>query len=430
MDATAFVDTNTLLHYQPVDQIDWCGLLSADRVVIVIAQVILRQLNRIKDAPGASRRKRDRAARVLHQFDEFIETRPDACLRPGVCLLLDDRDPSIDFGEYSLNRELDDDWLLASIIDYRLRVPQCAPGLVTSDIGLKLKARRLDITLHRLPDDLRLPEQPDPEEVRRQELERENRLLKQRLPQLELRFVNGSKHGSFAFSRPAKILREPVLTDIRARYPKMSVPPPRNLIPVAIPGTISQSEIIKYNDELDRFYSAWEDHLDALDTHRESILLEFALQVSNQGTAPAETTRISLDFPQGTQAYNSETVPKPPAEPEPPVRPLSCEQALFSGAGARYRNSLAVNSGLLDALARLSPAPNISSPQVADPAGRTVRFDIQSLLHGVTEKLPAIYVAIGSFDEARSFHVKYQIIAANLPQPREENLHVQIVKET
>jgi len=433
MDATAFVDTNTLPHYQPVDQIDWCGLLGADRVVVVVAQVIFRELNWVKDAPGVPRRKQNRAARVLRQLDEFTETQPDAVLRPGVLLSTDDRDPSIDFGQYLLNKDLGDDWLLASIIDYRLRAPQSDPRLVTCDTGLKLKARRLKIKVHPLPDDLRLPQEPDPEEARIRELEKENRELRDRLPRLKLCFSNGSNHGAWEIPEPVAESPAPVLNDLRSKYPKLhaqSVSAHPLAHPIDWTGLtrIPDAEITRCNEDLDRFYEAYEAHVAELNKYKSHIRLELLLRISNDGTCPAENVRIALHFPEGFELYDGESVPKPPAPPEPPVKPLTLGDRIARPLLPLPRHLLQPTVDLTSLIGHTSR--NVSRPKIARSDSYTVRFDVKSLQHDDTEELDPLCAVFDTFEDARSFHIEYSLIAANLPRKQEGELHVEIRKVT
>jgi|GEM_PF-6176365 len=58
----AFIDTNTFLHYQRFDHIEWAGPLGADRVVLVLAPVVsansMRKKTRIECTSFGSEGKR------------------------------------------------------------------------------------------------------------------------------------------------------------------------------------------------------------------------------------------------------------------------------------------------------------------------------------------------------------------------------------
>lgn len=62
-----FPDTNTFLHYQNIDQIDWPDVLGCDEVTIVITRIVIRELNRHKDGPTSPKiRERSAAALCSH----------------------------------------------------------------------------------------------------------------------------------------------------------------------------------------------------------------------------------------------------------------------------------------------------------------------------------------------------------------------------
>lgn len=46
-DVILFIDTNVLLHYQRLEQIDWPALTQAQSVLIVLPPVVFRELNTI-----------------------------------------------------------------------------------------------------------------------------------------------------------------------------------------------------------------------------------------------------------------------------------------------------------------------------------------------------------------------------------------------
>ena len=45
----AFVDTMTFLHFRPLNEIDWTARLESDEVELLLAPVVLRELNCHKD---------------------------------------------------------------------------------------------------------------------------------------------------------------------------------------------------------------------------------------------------------------------------------------------------------------------------------------------------------------------------------------------
>ena len=203
MSKIAFLDANVYLHYQPFDQVDWLGLLKADSVVIVVPPMTIRELNRRKDLPSRPR-VRKRAGQVLRTLFALIESGPEPQLREGVSLRFEAREPSIDFAAHQLVTDVQDDVLIASIIMCRDENPDAEIVLVTGDLGLTLlvKAGRQGIEIAKLPESLKLPEEPDPLEEQNRALKQDLRALKLKTPQLSLTFHDGSQRAVFVLPPP------------------------------------------------------------------------------------------------------------------------------------------------------------------------------------------------------------------------------------
>lgn len=59
-DAHVFIDTNIIMHFKPLHEIKWHEILAADcnhapnRVFLIITQVLLNELNYLKDKKSTS----------------------------------------------------------------------------------------------------------------------------------------------------------------------------------------------------------------------------------------------------------------------------------------------------------------------------------------------------------------------------------------
>ncbi len=122
----AFVDTNTFLHYRSLEEIDWRGILNCKEVTLMVSQVVIRDLNLQKDG-GGKKRIRERAASALKRLGAIVRQAQHASIRDGVELRFRSNDPLIDFSIHKLNRDLSDDWLVATMLEY----PQRVAGLST-----------------------------------------------------------------------------------------------------------------------------------------------------------------------------------------------------------------------------------------------------------------------------------------------------------
>jgi rRNA-processing protein FCF1 len=302
-----FIDTYLFLHFKPIEQIDWLKHLKANKVVIVVTPVIVRELNKHKDT-HPFKRIRQRAASALKKLDTLLEASTNSCanLRSGVEIRFEAMEPLIDFARYHLSRDCQDDHLIASIIEFRNEHSGVEVVLLANDIGIKLKARHQAIETFRLADELKLPEEPDPNEKRIKELEQENRQLKSRIPELNLSFKSGSKHTEFSLAKPIADSSvdeiEYRLEQLKHKYPKKSFGGSgvvRELgLQILRPPELSFSpdDISRYNAKLEEFYQDYEHYLTRLSFYqnRKRRTIELLIKLVNDGNCPAEDVSIFL----------------------------------------------------------------------------------------------------------------------------------------
>jgi predicted nucleic acid-binding protein len=444
MSKLIFLDSNVFLHYQDFDQINWLEIAQADDITIVIPPVSIRELNKVKEThPRARLRKR--AGNILKKLSGLFASGPQSQLRDGVIVQFEDCDPLVDFASYNLNREVQDDHLIASIIMYRDERPSSEIALFTSDVGLTMmaKARRHRITAISLPDNLKLAEELDLEQERIKELEREIQQLKLKTPQVSLAFEDSGQHATFVLPQPIELSNEEAenrLNEVKSRYPKRGqASNPSYKLPEAYTSlaetlanlsksslfTATPEDIDNYNSELDEFYLKHATHLQNEvrfeNLKRRTIKLDIWL--ANDGTAPAEDIDIFLHFPDGISVVNEDDFPEPPDTPEPPSRP---ESAMYRLLDLNRSISLPYLGHIAPTPVR--PPPNVSSPRIRRTNSYYVEIHVQRIKHKLREPFDALYVIFESYETAASFHIDYEILAANLPQESSGRLHIIIQK--
>jgi len=447
MPKTLFLDTNIYLHYQDIEQIDWLRVVKAEAVVIVVPPITVQELNKHKYAHPRTR-VRERAATIVKKLSALFESSLLAQLNSGVAIRLEDRDPLIDFQAYHLSRESQDDNLIASIIMERDEVPGTEVILATSDAGLTLmaKARRHGITPVRLPDTLKLPDEPDPEQKRMRELERQLAELRASAPQLSLTFRDGSDHATFVLPRPIELTPievEQRVTELRRRYPKRSEQlkgasesrrTDRTLeellaaVDTSPLNVVSPADIAEYNAELDKFYQVYADEYLQREVSYKNLeyrTVRLDIGLSNDGNAPAEDVDVFMHFPDALRLRGEDDFPEPPAPPEPPPGPKSILDKLagsLAGLGSAHFWPSVTSAPVL-------PPPNVSRPNIRHTSSYDVDVQVQRLKHGLREPFDVFFVTFESFDAAFSFHIDYEILAGNLPNKVSGQLHVIIQKE-
>jgi hypothetical protein len=332
-----FPDTNTFLHYRALDQVDWLSILGADAAVIVIAPVVIRELNRTKDFP-TSTKSRERARTSLRSLSTWSEQPSPIFIRPSVELKLLANEPLIDFRANNLSRDVSDDHLIASILEYKLLAADQICHLITADLGLKLKAKTRGFSVLQLSDELKLPDESLESEKRIKDLESQIRKLQNRIPLLKLLFEDGQSHVSFELKTPEELNPQSLtrsMNDIRSKYSKMERRP-KNTTPdlgiaaftaalATISPDIPMKEMDEYNQRLDNYFDEYEAYIPKLIDFNNLKLRTFELNVIivNEGTCPAEDIEMLLHFPDGFSLFNKGELPDRPKPPGAPQRPVS-----------------------------------------------------------------------------------------------------------
>lgn len=431
-----FLDTNVYLHYQLFDQIKWPEIIGAEKITIVVPPVVIRELNKHKDLNSRPRIKK-RAGKVLRKLFELFDSDPKTSLDDNIEIWLEDREPLINFAAHQLNPDIQDDILIGNIIMYQNEMPDAEIVLVTSDMGLTLvaKARRQELDIIRLPDSLKIPEEPDPSQQRIKQLEEELRKMKLRLPQLLLTFNDGSNRAKFAISPPARPTSDELkkeLEKIRNRYPKMEAQPnpPRNkddygttmadiAAAIAIQGMNSPSseDITKYNEKLDKFYEAYAKYLENSKWYNEfrQRTIKMTFWLVNNGTAPAEDIDVFMHFPDGFRLFDEENFPNSPIPPKAPSKPKSRLDAFGSIRSSLIAPSYIPSLTSHDIGGLALPPPNMSSLNIRRTNSYEVSFDVQRLKHNMQEQADTLYVVFDSFEDAKNFKIDYEILCADVP---------------
>lgn len=324
-----FVDTNQVLHFVSLEQIDWCALTGCTHCTLVIAPILLRELERKKIfSPSAALKAR--AARSIDFLVAKMQHPDPILLRSNVTLAFAEREPTIDFTANGLSREVDDDHYIASALE-RHATSGVRTLIASADGGMALKVRSRPIEILRLPETLRLPDEVDAQQKELREAKREIALLKSRVPKLRLEFPDGSAHRQVRNARSID-LGVPTLAEIRAAHPVLPVLG-ESLRPVAeglssiqsfrdIMGSPSAERIKRYNTALEEYYRRYKRYLSDLaawtETFRLTCRIDLVLQ--NRGSATATNVDVTLRFPATVSIIGLHERDKDPEPPEAPTK--------------------------------------------------------------------------------------------------------------
>ncbi|WP_422358270.1 hypothetical protein [Qipengyuania flava] len=328
------IDTNIALHFPRIDQLDWPDLAGCRTCTILIAPILLRELEQ-KKIFGATTAIKERAGRTIDYLVERMAEADPIHVRPNVTLVFLEHEPGIDFEANLLVREMNDDQYIASAIEHAAKVGSDT-RIASNDGGMALKLRSRPISVLRLPDELRLPLERDPRDKELRETKAQLLQLQTQRPKLVTTFAGGSRKREI---RNAKALptRIPTTDEIKVKHAPLPLPPHKqkdrdsrfsgNLVAFGgLRGTFGESSALpveRYNEELTQFYAKYSDYASRmarwLEYFRLSATIE--LELHNSGSATATDVDVTLRFPEGISLCRPRDFPDEPKEPVPPQRP-------------------------------------------------------------------------------------------------------------
>lgn len=409
------IDTNLLLHFKRPNELDWTSV--GDDVVLVVLPVVLRELEKIKVSSPVPR-LRERAAKVVTWLGSLIDTGVEVPLRRGLQLRFHFVEPALDFTAHSLSREVQDDHLIAGLIELSQGTNERAT-LVTADIGLKLKAKQRGFTVVTRADGDRLAEEPDVRERELAELRSENQRLKARLPLLAVRAADGNARIQLA--RPQAPPQRQSLETIMRSYPELSAPSngEGGLGSIAqLLANPSERARAEYNYALQTYYREYRDFLAAYTAWASGALCraQLPLVLQNNGTAPASDIDVILTFPEDVVAMRLDDVPTPPKPPVPPERP---EPGAFASLTQIPRFPLMPATETFHARAAGKPLDwNLKATQ------NVAHFKLNKLKHGFSYKIERLVLQFPDIEAMRSITVNVEASAAEGLSPLTSQLHV------
>ena len=188
-------------------------------VELIYAPIIHRQLNRHKDNP-TDQRQRKKASNAIRRLEEWLERDPAEELRTGVSLTERNLDPTIDFASLHLSQAVEDDWLIATAIEFKRELPEGNTDqvvVVTGDRGLVGKTRhQREITGFRVPARLRLPEEEDQADKVIREQRQRIQALEHAIPKLRLGFAERNEYATIILQPPVELSRESFQAELAA----------------------------------------------------------------------------------------------------------------------------------------------------------------------------------------------------------------------
>lgn len=411
------------MHFQDFRQIDWNGELKGEKCTIIVAPIVLDELDEKKI--GTSRTG-NRARQALNNIENLIDK---AVLNENVGFeVLLEKPLQKVYDENELNFKEQDHRLIASIIDFKLKRQISNVMLCTHDIGPRLRAMKYGITSLKLSDKYLLPDQESEIEKKIRKLEQENIRLKNKIPKVALAFNNSQEFVKIKIEnlelRDYENFKNQILEEIRQKFPYLEqVDPYKNpLAGLTMTMAPDSNQINSYNKKLDSYFKEYEEAIMQIYERekRKKLTFEIKLLVTNSGTSPAEDVDIHLHFPDGFKLFESDELNDEIELPEPPYKP-------------KNRFDFGVHSTLSSSI--ISPKLNLGTnldfnrPNIKKTNSYNVDFNRKQLKHGYTENLESLSIVYENYKDIKNFNLDYIISAGNMPEKIEGKLNVIFVKE-
>ncbi len=425
------VDTNVLLHYRPIDQIDWSSISGCKNPIVYVPLVVIEELDKHKDQHRLAK-MRERARKTLALIDKVIGDEFSGDLRNDVQLIVESETPKVDWDVLNLEENKPDHRVIASAFSKNSDSNQVA--VVHRDYTIKLTLRRLKLQSLELPEELLLEDAVDELDREIKALRLENERLKSRLPKLCLESGEKSNRGLIMVGpkllpySPPKL--EDILQRLREKYPLMEMVMENtqsehlsrpgvvfSLVNTTNKPMITNKQRKHYNDELCAFYEEYRNWLvKARDIEiRRSLFRPLNLWVFNSGSYPAQDVDVEVRFPNSVRVSLGENTLAPPSEPKPPKRPKPKDILdAYSPPDFRTNSSLFYPQSLPDLIPRTNSQPKTSIYE--DEGCTCVAMHWDNLKHGYRYPIsPIPHVQFESYESIRGFQLEYWISAANLP---------------
>jgi len=429
-----FLDTNTFLHFQVFDKVDWPKVLETQQVYLMLTTTVMEELDHHKDDPKNPGRQK-RAREILSKLDDILPTDTAGMLvpvgqSPNVKLqeLLDE--PDVDWKAFGLSSQKGDHCLLASILDFRNAHPGATICLVTRDFPLRRKALQLKIPVMNPEGKIDPLADFSTEAVERRRLERELQELKNRLPQLTFGFFEDAtrKIVPYTTAPRSKVQNIEVLTQaFDSQFVPVQVIERKQRLERILKEAIhqtSEENIREFREKYERYLELLEIacRRDYLQKYGQRCRLDLVLH--NGGNATATSVEIVLQFPAGSvvmRPQDEEEALEIPKEPQP--KWLESDRSSFYGIPSMPPSALMPsNFYTTQAIYALRREQQKWKGPLCNDTGNThiVTYRAEELLHEKIWELPPIIAYIWPGGSS----IDYLIRARELPRKIEEKLHI------
>jgi len=402
--AVLFLDTNILLHFKSVREVDWQQVVGAREVRLVLCSPVLDELDERKYDPKTA----DRAKTVLGELEDIEKA--DGRLRDSVRLDMatDDEEPS------GGNTDLA---IIERVKEYAEKHTEERVAIASDDLNMRNRCKARGVECIRLDDEWRRPPN-DESSTKIRKLEQEVQRLRNMRPKLRLLAATGSDQSrdecvDIVLQHAAAGDIQRMLEGVVREYPKLPD---------------YSTEHARYNTELDRFYTKYLTYLEKMAAYQEKLALMFELTLwgDNRGTCPAENVEINIHLPERfflivdnedvkryldspARRYDPkmDSVFSLPAEPAPPEKPRRKSVMRVGDYVPNLGSPLDLDHMLASTLGNIHRSSEVT--------GNDMKLWARSIKHNKAELLATMTLVFKDWNSVSTFEAPYEILADNHP---------------
>lgn len=402
-----FIDTNIFMHFTPFYQISWCEVLNWPQCTLVIAPVVIDELDKLKRGTDL---KSSRAKKALDKIEEFYEN--GLHISKDVFLNILEKKPSPQtYFTNELDRDEGDNRLLATMIEFKALVPD-EVLICSDDVGPRIRSKKLGIEAIKLDKKYRLPNIESLHEKEFRRLKQELNEIKAAQPKLTLVFQNDLE-DRIILRRPNikdltfKDFKNSRMREIKAKFPlKRAVHNNTYLDPFNMVFD-SESEIKRHNAIIRRYYAKCEDKMEELFRYELQKVLSFGLpfRIINIGKSTANDIDIQCIFPKDVKVIETSKI----KGPKLPKKPNETTSLLVPSVSETTKANRLLEKDRLRFISQ---------------NGTKLTYRMDALKHGYEKDFPLYTLIFQASEEIRSFDIKYLIGASNMAAKAQGTLNV------
>lgn len=410
------LDTNVLLHYRPLVEVDWQAVAGSKLVQIVLVMPVIHELDEKKSHPVLG----DRAKRAIREIAEI--RKHSGIIRPSVTLQINttEVDPLEIRPPFAIERRDDQIlWIARSLASKGVQI-----RVVSEDLGMQVKCETHSIRCVAPPEPDRLAD-PAAEKTRElRAVQKELDRLKNRKPVLAVALSRaevdtpGNRLLEVVIPPPTRVDRDSLMCELRTEYSYYKErTSPGAMIGVPLFDYLKPS-IKEYNALLDQYFEQHNRYLCTLQDFHENRrwLFGISVWVMNEGTLPTDQIDLELRAPVtsmrflGTMDDCREPHLTPPKPPEPPPQPRPRIDAIALGQLDRTVLSSSSLSKLLHTSQSLADQLNRNVTGVrVEKGGSIIKARIKQLRHHEAECVGAFLARIDRKNPPRAAKMTYTI---------------------